>query len=197
MPFQSALQQKLPGIDQTAVPKYRYRLYRAQSASGMVAAYVSGGAGDAIMGEVTTASLAGVRIQASTDDHAMLIDLPADLDVKGDIDVRVLWSSDQTTTADAYTWTLKHTELVLDATSINTAGATALDTAIASDENIATANAIQRTEWGTINGGTLTGNSGEGYLHTFLLDPASVGGTIATDLVIIWGIQFRYLPKYV
>jgi len=187
----SKLQQFGPYPDQVT-PKYRYKSFNTTDNCSMVAGYVGGGAGDPIIGEV--ASLGGIRIQVATDTHAMMIGLPDDLDVNAPVDFRWWWSSDQTTTADSYTWTLLYTELTYDTTAI-AAGATALDTTIAADTNIGTANALQKTAWGTADAGSFTGTESEGYMLSLLLDPAAVGGTPATDLVIVWKLEMRYQPR--
>jgi hypothetical protein len=189
------LEHPFPG---KTVPKYRYIWVPAAQNNSMTTNLVGAGAGDPAMGELTTSSIAGVQIAAATDDHAFLMWFPADVDVEAPIDVRVIWSSNQTTVADSYTWTLLYTEHTLNSTSdLDAAGATALDTTIAADLNLVTADAPQATAWGTIDGSSLTGNGPDGYVHTFLLDPAAVGGTIASDTVVIWAFEFRYMPKLV
>ena len=187
----SRLQQFFPNQDEW--PKYRYLFFDAKRGSGTTFA-AGAGTGDPAVGEV--GSVAGIRFEASTDDHAWLLHLPDDVDVEQDIDIQVIWSSDQTSTADSYTWTLKYTELTLDSSAV-AVGATALDTPIAADTNVGTANAIQATAWGTISGGTLSGTLGDGYLLAMLLDPASLGGTISADVVIVWGLRVRYMPRRV
>ena len=193
-PIKSRLQEEHPFPGST-VPKYRTRFYSVHELNGWAAALVGSGAGDPIIGEGTTSSLTGLRIQADADTFAGILALPDDCDVNAPIDLRLLWSSDQTT-ADAYTWTLLYDEMVVNVTSdIDAAATTALDTVWVEDANIGTADALQAIEWGTIDGGNLTGTQGEGYFVNLLLAATSNGGTVSSDLVIWWGLQIRYMPK--
>lgn len=193
----SRLQKQL-SIPGTAIPKLRRKFFPIIGTNGWAAALVGAGAGDPIIGENTTSSLTGLRIQANADSHAMLISLPRDVDVESDIRFRIFWSSDQTTVADKYTWTLTYAELTVNSTSgMNTAAATALNTAIAEDTNLVTASALSATPWGVLNGGTLTGTEQEDYLLNILLTATTNGGTVATDLVIWYGLQIEYMPRTV
>lgn len=194
-PIKSRLQEEHPFPGST-VPKYRTRFYSVHEMNGWAAALVGSGAGAPIIGEATTSSLTGLRIQADADSFVGFIALPDDCDVNAPIDMRLLWSSDQTTTADEYTWTATYTEMLINSTSdMDAAGATALDTPWVADANLATADALQALEWGTIAGGTLTGTQGDGYFLNLNLVATTNGGTVATDLVIWWGLQIRYMPK--
>lgn len=191
----SNLQQFAP-LPGDVVPKYRYLWIPAQAMTGWAAALVGAGAGDPIVGENTTSSITGLRIQADADSMATLVFLPHDVNVEQNIDIAIMWSSDQTTTADSYTWVPTYAELTLNSTSgVNTAAAGALSTAIAADTNLATASAIQLTAYGTINGGVLSGTFEDGYIHNILLTATTNGGTVASDLVIWYGIVIRYQPK--
>lgn len=183
----------IPG---STVPAYRYRFISVHEMNGWAAQLIGSGAGAPIIGENTTSSITGLRIQVDADSHAGIIALGDDVDVERDIDIKIIWSSDQTTTADQYTWTPTFTEMSLNGTSgINTAAATALSTAIAADANLATASAVQATEYGTITGGVLNGTIADGYLLNLLLTATTNGGTVISDLVIWYGIVLRYQPK--
>ena len=189
---ESRLQQEHPFPGDT-VPKYRYMWIPAtQNNSSTFAA--GAGAGDPAIGEV--ASMTGIDFGATTDDHSWIVALPDDVDVNAPIDFRIVWSSDQTTVADTYTWTLKVGEWTLDSEVI-AAPATALDTAIANDANNVTANVLQTTAWGTLDGGGFAGTLADGYLHGVLLDPATVDGSPSSDLLIVWALQIRYMPRKV
>lgn len=195
MPAKSRLQEEhpFPGL---TVPKYRTRFFSVHELNGWAAALVGAGAGDPIIGEATTSSLTGLRIQADADSFAGILALPDDCDVNAPIDIRLLWSSDQTSTGDEYTWTALYDEMAINGTSdIDAAATTALDTVWVADANLATADALQAIEWGTIDGGNLTGTQGEGYFVNLLLTATTNGGTVASDLVIWWGVQIRYMPK--
>jgi len=183
----------MPGV---VVPKYRYKTYWLTYDMGMVTGPVSAGGGSMALVELTTGGLASLEFDAATDDHNMLIGLPNDCDVNAPIDLRVVWSSDQTTVADSYTWTVLRREVDMNSTTgFNTAPTAALDTTIAADTNLVTANAAQYTAWGTIAAETLTGTEPDYLLH-LLIDP-TLGGTISADVVLVWAVQVRYMPKLV
>jgi len=195
MPSQSRLEQELP-MPGVVVPKYRYKTYWLTYDMGMVTGPVSAGGGSMALVELTTGGLASLEFDAATDDHNMLIGLPNDCDVNAPIDLRVVWSSDQTTVADSYTWTVLRREVDMNSTTgFNTAPTAALDTTIAADTNLVTANAAQYTAWGTIAAETLTGTEPDYLLH-LLIDP-TLGGTISADVVLVWAVQIRYMPKLV
>lgn len=196
-PNQSRLQGQLP-MPGTVIPKLRKRFFSVMEMNGWAAALVGSGAGDPIIGEQTTSSLTGLRIQADADSFAGVISLPYDVDINADIRFRIFWSSDQTTVADEYTWTMTYAELTLNSTSnMDTAAATALDTALVADANLVTANALQATAWGVIAAGTLSGTEQEDYLLNVLLTATTNGGTVATDLVVWYGLQMEYMPRQV
>ena len=197
MATRSRLQGEHPFPGDT-VPKYRYRFISVMELNGWAAALVGSGAGDPIIGELTTSSVTGLRIQADADTFAGLFALTDDVDVNAPIDLAIIWSSDQTTTADEYTWTGAYTELTLNSTSgMDSAAANAFDTIWVADANLATANAAQQTAWGTINGGSFTGTIAEGYLAQLLLTATTNGGTVASDLVNWYGLVMRYMPRKV
>lgn len=175
------------------VPKYRYVFVPVDAMTGWAAALVGAGTGSPIIGECTTSSLAGLRIQADADSMATLLHFPDDVDVEREIAFRMWWSSNQTTVADEYTWTMTYTEMALNGTSdMNAAGATALDTVWVADANLVTADALQATEWGMIAAGTLSASN---IPLNVLLTATTNGGTVSSDLVIWWGLQYRYYPK--
>jgi len=148
------------------------------------------------MAEIGSSGVGGLRFEASTDDIATIVCLKTDVDVEEDIDVRVYWSSDQTTTGDSFTWDVNYIELTLNTSAAAVPG-TALDTTIAAQANNVLANCLQATAWGTIDGGTLSGTSLDGYVHLFEVDPSAAGGTVSSDVVAVWGLEFRYKPRQV
>jgi len=152
---------------------------------------ISAGAGNPSMGEVTDSGICGLLIDAAGDMVTLMWPVPYDCDVKSDIDFAVLWSSDQTTTTDTFTWKVLYKELTLDSTGVDVPS-TAISTAIAADTNIGTANAIQRTPWGVLNGGTLT--NGNILLLQVELD-AVVGASLGSDLVYGYYLAVRYVRR--
>jgi len=180
-------------ITDPIAPKYRYIYVPLPHGNAMAGTYVSMGGGAAAMAEVGSSGVGGQRFEVSTDDVAGILFLPDDADVEHDIDVAVLWSSDQTTT-DSYTWDVNYGEFTINTTAV-AVPATALDTTIAADTSVATANALQQTAWGTITASTLSGTFSDGYLHLFEVDPSAVGGTPSSDVVVVYGVVFRYQPR--
>lgn len=189
----SRLQEHLPA-SAVITPKWRY-VHLRPHIDGVTAAGVGGGVGDPVFAEVGTTGVCGLWLQVDADTHTWMLALPDDVDVKKGIELALIWSSDQTT-GDAYTFTLLYSELTVNVTAI-IAGATALDTPIAADTGIATASAVQQTAWGVINGGSLSGVFSDGYLHTLTLVCTSLGGTPATDVVLLHGVVMRYKPRKV
>lgn len=190
----SRLQTYLPA-NAEITPKWRYMLLPMQT-GGIAPNYVGGGVGDPVFTEIGSTGQFGLRIQAANDTHCWVVPFGDDVDVEKGIEFSVLWSSDQTTTADEYLWQILYDELTLDETAV-AAGATALSTAIATDANIGTANAIQQTAWGVLNGGTLSGRFSDGYLHAITLKAQTMGGTVDADAVLVYGIVIRYKPRKV
>ena len=185
------------GIGGTAqiVPKYRYLPVWLPHGNAMAGTYVSMGGGAAAMTEVGTSGIGGLRFEATTDDIAFPVLFPDDVDVEREIGLCVLWSSDQTTTADDFVWAINYREVAINSTVALSAPATALSTQVASDANLATASAMQQTAWGTIDASTFNGTFADGYMHTFEIDPTTLEGTPSSDVVTVYAAVIRYYPK--
>lgn len=153
----------------------------------------SDGAGaTAIISELSSQKVTGYRFREVGDDVGLIWPCPYDLDVKNAIDFAVVWSSDQTTTTDTLTWKVLYTKLTMNTTAI-TAGGTALSTAIAADANIGTANAIQQSPWGILNGSTLTDN--DSALSLLVELDATSGAAPATDILMGYYLAIRYVRR--
>jgi len=194
---ESRLQQEHPFPGDT-VPKYRYKFFPVFALNGWAAATVGSGAGSPIVGENTTSSITGLRIQANADSFAFLWAIPDDVDVNAPIDISIWWSSNQTTVADSYTWTILYDEIAVNSTDgADTAATTVLNTALVADANLVTASALQKTEYGTINGGNLSGTIADGYQTNVLVTATTNATDVASDLVIWYGFEIRYMPRKV
>ena len=154
----------------------------------------SSGAGNPSYGYVTDSGIVGLRIDQAGDDVRFIWPIPWDCDVKSPINFAVMWSSDQTTTTDTFTWKVLYTDMTVDATTIDGAPATALSTAIAADYNVGTAWALQQTPWGVINGGTLT----NGHVLKMLVEcDATSGGSLGSDEVLAYFLVIRYVRRII
>jgi len=177
-------------------PKYRYDYRPFKELNGFTAAdgNISAGAGAAIIDITATSLFSSFRIQAAADSHSGLIALPNDLDVEKDIGISIIWSCDQAA-ADAYSWTISHSEYDIENDDVDVAPATAL-TAIA-DTDVADASRLKQTPWATITGGTYNGTIGDGYLHGLKFVATTNGGTENSDLLLWHGFVIRYFPRFV
>lgn len=119
------------------------------------------GAGAPEFAEVNSSEIGAVLTAASNDSYGQLWQLPCGIDLTAAIKFRVLFSESGTGGAGSAQYVVKYTELVLGTTALSI-GATALSTAISATTPSTTAHCIQGTEWGTLNGNTLTaGGQGE------------------------------------
>lgn len=195
MALKSRLQERHPFPGDT-VPKYRYVWKDLPDIHSIAGAMAGLGGGAATSIEVNSSGLGGVRIEAATDDTAFAWAIPGDCDVEAAIDMRVIWSSDETTVADSYTWAINYKEITLNTTAV-AVPATAIGTQITADLNLVTAHALQATPWGTVTAGTFSGTVADGYYHLFEIDPSAVGGTPSSDIITLWAVEIRYLPRWV
>lgn len=156
---------------------------------GGVAGIGSSGTGNPGFQEVGTTGLVALKMDAAGDDIGHLWMIPTDMDVTAALNFYVKWSSDQTTDTDTFTWKIMHKEIELDVTAPGTPS-TVLDTIIAADTNIGTADAIQLTAAGVLNGGTLTA----GRDLQFLVELQAVSGADpASDDVNLYGVVMEYV----
>lgn len=154
-------------------------------------AVVSAGAGNPSIGEITDSGVCGLKIDAAGDLVVVQWPIPYDCDVKSPIDFAVQWSSDQADLTDTFTWKVLYKELTVNTTAIDIP-ATALSTAIVADTNVAGVHALQQTEYGTLNGGTLT--NGRVLLLHVELDAVS-GPTLGSDIVAAYNLVIRYVRR--
>ena len=148
------------------------------------------GAGDASYGEISTLGVNALHIDAAGDDCRIVWPVPYDCDVKSPIDFRVHWSSASTTTTDTITWKILYKALTVDSTAL-AAPTTALSTAIAADTNVAGANAMQKTAWGTLNGNLLAHDS----YAILIVECDAADMTLASEATYAHFLDIRYVRR--
>lgn len=136
--------------------------------------------------------------------HEAALVIPADINPNKDIEVHVLWGTDQTT-ADSATWlaqlAVQEPEAGVDLT---VAPATGLDTAIPADTASTSADVLQKTDAGVITGGSALAatlrpafgftTSGVDQLVRVVLslELDAYAGTLPGDVVHFAGVVVRY-----
>lgn len=115
------------------------------------------GTGAPTLTEIATSEICGIFCDTATDSQGYLWTIPAGLDFTEDVGFRVLWGCDDTGTTGGIQWAVKYTTMTCNSAAKAIAvGATALDTAIANDAPLGTANALQMSPWGVLDADTLT-----------------------------------------
>lgn len=151
------------------------------------------GAGDPVFQEIGTTGLNGLLMASDGDDIRHFMRIPTNWDRDHPIYVRVVWSSASTTSADTIDWVVLFDQIEPETTGGTViAPATALDTAIAQDTVHGTANVVQKTANGVINGGTLLDASE--YI-SFLVEMHDFAAGLTEDKNLL-GIEFEYTPKF-
>ena len=203
MPFKRAL----PHQHSYDVEKYKYDYLPLQSVGGNYtialtteaaaaepvagAMFISAGTGSPYYTEVTDSGITGLYVNDTADSVGILYPVPYDMDVKSPMEFAVVWCSDQTTTTDTVTWAVTYTELTIDSEAIE-AGATALNTVIAADTNVAAVRGIQQTAWGVLNGGTLTHGN---WIALDVAYSAESGADAASDVIHGLSLVIRYVRR--
>jgi len=108
------------------------------------------GTGAPEFGEISTSSIGGIKM-VNTDTYGFLMVVPAWCDPASQWDFRILWSNSEAAATGSVLYAVTYTpiKVATQATAL-AAGATALDTVIASDVDAA-ANVPQWTTWGSIS----------------------------------------------
>jgi len=202
-----ALKRAMPHSHSYDVEKYKIEYLPLQAYGGTYAIaqdsdatvaeqdfIISAGAGAPSFGEVTDAAIVGLAIDDTADAIGILWPLPYDCDLKSDINFAVTWSSNQATTTDTVTWKVEYTELTLNTEAIEI-GATALNTAIAADTNVAGVHALQQTAWGVLDGGTLTDTDPRNMLALNVSYSAESGADASSDEIYGYHLVIRYVRR--
>lgn len=135
---------------------------------------------------------------ATTEFLDFLLPLPDDMLVGGEVGFKAVWSLETTDTADLVTWRVLFNKVTNDTTSGVTAPATTLGTAIVSDTNVATANAVQTTARGKIAAGVLTAMVAGADFLKIRVNPNSVTSfVLGTDKLDFYGLIVDYVPRHI
>lgn len=148
------------------------------------------GAGTPAFAEINTSELGGFTLDANDESVSALVPLPSDIDVSKAVRIRVLWSNSEAAGTGGATFTCVYTPLTVGTDAI-AVGATALDTVITADVDLA-ANVLNWSPWGTITGGTLTDTPGD--------DVMAVKCAVTLDTIAnatVYGFQMDYYREYI
>lgn len=142
-----------------------------------------------LLGELSTFGVNVATMSADGDTLRTLHAWPTLLDVGTRVLVRVLWTSDSTTSGDTATWALLYKYLSIGNTAFSATVDTALSTVIpaASVYGSAAAYRLAASAWGEFNPGTIQPS-----------DPCmlEVGLTSAVPTNVYFvGLQFAYVPS--
>ena len=117
-------------------------------------------------------------------------------DVASALNIRVLWSTNNTTTTNSITPRILYARLTEDTTAV-AIGSTALDTVIAADNPTATAHSLMKSAAGVLAAGTVT----DGQLLLLALNINAVSGITLgagnSDNVNVYGVILEFVPTNV
>jgi hypothetical protein len=113
------------------------------------------GAGNPEFAALASSEIGAVLYSTTNDSYGQMWFLPPEIDLTNAIKFRVFWSESGTGGSGSALYVVKYTELATETTAV-AIGATALSTAIVADTPSTTADALQATAQGTLNGNTLT-----------------------------------------
>jgi hypothetical protein len=144
--------------------------------------------------EVETTGFAYPMLNANAEAFTFLTTTPDDLDPREEIGIRVIYSSDSSTSGDAMNWTVLYSALSIDGTLIDPA--TALDTPIAADTyGSGVAATMKRSPRGIINANTLTYSAQtETITQRYLTFKVTRTLSAATNVFVI-GLDIDYQPR--
>lgn len=152
------------------------------------------GSGHPTIAAVNSSGIIAPVIDAANEGVGVQWKLPPDVDTAQDIDFRIFWCNvtDAAATGSP-TWTILYTPLTAGTTAW-AVGATALDTTIAAQANVAQYVA-QWTDWGTISGGTsaITALEPGDDVLTLKVTVTDLDSTTDANPLLI---QARYYRKY-
>ncbi len=145
------------------------------------------GAGDPLLAEANSLGLVGIRMEATGDDAHILIPIPSNICVDCPIKMSVLWSTNATNTSHTATWKVLYNEGGVG--QALAAPATAADTVITADAELATSYMLNETSQAVINSGLFD----RGDIIHLLAELNNVSGlNPATSIVFLHGLYFEY-----
>lgn len=158
----------------------------SSAASGELTSITS--TANALVTYITTNTVAALKMTTSNADVPLFLELPDNTCVDCQVQVSVVWSTNDTTTADTATWRVLYGNAALGA-SINNAD-TALSTAITADSVDDSSFGLNETPLGTFNANVFTRNE----LVTLLVDLNSTSGLdpIGQHTVLFHGINLYF-----
>ena len=147
--------------------------------------------GAPVFAEISTHGFGAVKFEAVADEWVQTWQLPYDLDTEHPIYVAVLWTTAATTAADTASFIVTYKRIAVG--SALAAAATALDTPITllDEYGTTTALTIKKTDYGIINGGTLTDD--DFIVWETEIDATTV--TINSEFIYFLGLEIVYTPK--
>ena len=157
-----------------------------ETATGLVGRHT----GAPVTAELGALGYGCVRFELASDEYVHVLPLPRDLDVEHPIYFRIYWTTDGSTAADTAQFILTYADIA--AGEELTAADTALSTAIATDTfGSTTALTLAITEWGKLNGSTLT----KGDILILETEINATDVTIASEYIYYLGLEIEYTPE--
>ena len=112
-----------------------------------------------------------------------------DIYPRSSLEIRVLWSTSNTTTTNTHTWRVRLLQITFDTDAAAGGTFAAISTALVADTVLGTANAIARTAAGVIAPGVLKPNE----LYILKVDVSATDLTLGdTDNVQFYGLELAY-----
>lgn len=153
------------------------------------------GTGTPVLSQINSKlSWSGIQIDAvgadnTGDEIQFWMPLPADMDIKHPLYIRIHWTSGSSTTSDAVDFAAKYRTINRHDDALDDA-ATAFSTDVPSD-NVTGAWDYQVTGWGKIDGETFV----EGDVAAFEIRAASADVDLSAEKLFVLGVEFAYTPK--
>lgn len=162
-----------------------------QNATGP-ADLLSQGTGTAALSEINSSEICGLTLDANSESHGVLWRIPSECDITSAVDFDLLWSNSAAAGTGSALFAGTFTELIAGTTAMGV-GATAFDTVIASDVDLA-ANVVDYTPEGQIAAGSLTSTLVPG--DDLLALKFAVTLTTITDATVYMG-RVKYCRDFV
>lgn len=146
--------------------------------------------GAPVFAELGSLGFGAVKFEATGDEWVNTFQLPKDVDVSKPVYMRVLWTTDSTTSTDDATFIVTYKAIGLGEALAS--ADTALNTPIAEDRyGSGTAQVLAATPWGKINGGVLS--AGDYLVVETEID--ATDATIGSEFIYFLGLEVEYTPK--